>query len=183
MFVFLFLISAALTLTAVASADLRFLYAAITLFAIALWQEHLKEKARSSRKRSDTKQYEKVKKPSNDELKQAHGYAEAYLQGHTDGYGEGYGKGFSEGYSEGYSKRTDDYQEDSRREKVRIPFDPWQILEISPNSSQQAIRKAFREQSKLYHPDLVCHLGRHLREEAEFRTKDINQAYDMLRRR
>ena len=182
MFGFLFLVSAALTMTAVVSAEPRFAYSALILFLFSLWWEHRKELSWAGRKRSDTTQNDKAKKPSSDELKRAQGYAVAYLQGHTEGYTEGLGKGYSEGYGDGYSKGLEDHRGDVPREKGPIPFDPWQVLEVARDSSQQAIRKAFREQSKLYHPDLVSHLGKHLREEAEFRTKNINRAYDMLRR-
>ena len=191
MFVFLFLVSAALFIAAVVLADMRFYFAAFLAFMIAMMWEHWKEKTRSRRKKSDATQYDQVKKPSHDELKHAHGYAEAYIQGETEGfvkgraegYAEGYSKGNTAGYSRGYAEAFEDYWKDLTREKGPIPFDPWQVLEISPNSSQQTIHKAFREQSKLYHPDLVSHLGRHLQEEAESRTKNINRAYDMLRRR
>ena len=202
---FLFLVSAVSLMIAVILADSRFFVAAIALFFCAIIWEHLKEKARarSRRNKSDATQYDRVKKPSSDELKQAHGYADAYLQGHSEGYSEGrnngyyegygegrgqgynegYGKGFSEGYEAGHYERAGKQREDFSGKERSTSFDPWQVLEISPDSSQQEIHKAFREQSKLYHPDLVAHLGRHLREEAETRSKDINRAYDMLKTR
>ena len=54
------------------------------------------------------------------------------------------------------------------------------LRDVSP--TQEEIKRAYRKQSKLYHPDKVSQLGRDLREMAENKTKDINRAYDMLQR-
>ena len=183
MFVFLFTVSAALTMTAVATGNLYFLYAAIALFVMALWQERLKEKGRDRQNKSDAAKNNQSRKTPDHESEHAHRYAEAYIQGRDTGYEEGRKAGYAAGYAKGYGEGLDANWGDSPGEKESILFNPWQVLEISPNSSQETIHKAFREQSKLYHPDLVSHLGRHLQEEAELRTKDINRAYDMLRRR
>ena len=81
MFVFLFTVSAALTMTAVATGNLYFLYAAIALFVMALWQEHLKEKGRDRQNKSDAAKNNQSRKTPDDESEHAHRYAEAYIQG------------------------------------------------------------------------------------------------------
>lgn len=34
-------------------------------------------------------------------------------------------------------------------------FDPWEILEIEPDSDINTIKKAFRKLSRMYHPDVA----------------------------
>ena len=38
-------------------------------------------------------------------------------------------------------------------EKPKEPFNPYEILSVTPESSEKAIRASFRELSKKYHPD------------------------------
>ncbi len=60
---------------------------------------------------------------------------------------------------------------------------PYQVLGVTPASSQQEIRAAYQQLIQSYHPDQVAHLGDELREVAERRTKEINAAYSALKRR
>jgi DnaJ like chaperone protein len=56
---------------------------------------------------------------------------------------------------------------------------PWfEVLEVSPDAPMEDIRKAFKRQMRLYHPDKVDGLGVELRELATRKTQAINAAYD-----
>lgn len=54
--------------------------------------------------------------------------------------------------------------------------DPYKILGVSPNASDEEIKKAYRNLAKKYHPDL--NPGD---KEAERRMNEINAAYDQLK--
>jgi len=69
--------------------------------------------------------------------------------------------------------RTTDAKDSGRR-------DPYTVLEISPGASTAEIKSAYRRLAAQYHPDKVQHLGKDLRELAEARFKEIQQAYDSL---
>lgn len=62
------------------------------------------------------------------------------------------------------------------------PRDPYQILGISRNASQGEIKRAYKELAGKYHPDKVVHLGTEFQILAEKRFKEIQQAYEALRK-
>ena len=53
--------------------------------------------------------------------------------------------------------------------------DPHKVLGVSPNASQDEIKKAYRQMAKKYHPDLHPNDPN-----ANKRMNEINEAYDML---
>lgn len=53
--------------------------------------------------------------------------------------------------------------------------DPYNVLGVSPNASQNEIKKAYRQMAKKYHPDLHPNDP-----DATRRMNEINEAYDML---
>ncbi len=55
--------------------------------------------------------------------------------------------------------------------------DPYKVLGVSPDASEEEIKKAYREMSKKYHPDL--NPGD---EEAAKKMSDINAAYDQIQK-
>ena len=59
---------------------------------------------------------------------------------------------------------------------------PYQVLGVSPQASPEEVRHAYQKLVQQYHPDQVAHLGEELREVAERRTKEINAAYNQLKR-
>jgi DnaJ-domain-containing protein 1 len=59
---------------------------------------------------------------------------------------------------------------------------PYELLEARPDMSDLELRRAYQAAVQQYHPDQVAHLGIDLQRLAESRTKDINAAYDQLRR-
>ena len=61
--------------------------------------------------------------------------------------------------------------------------DPYTVLEIGPDASREEIRAAYRRLAAQYHPDKVQHLGKEIRELAEARFKEIQEAYDQLKQR
>ncbi len=56
-------------------------------------------------------------------------------------------------------------------------MDPYKVLGVSPNASEEEITKAYRRLVKKYHPDL--NPGD---ETAQERMREINQAYDMIKK-
>ena len=63
------------------------------------------------------------------------------------------------------------------------PWNPHRVLGLEPDASQEDITRAYRAQMKRYHPDRVEGLGAELREVANRKTREIQQAYEELRRR
>ena len=64
-----------------------------------------------------------------------------------------------------------------------VPTDPYEILEVAFDASQDEITRAYREQMKRYHPDRVATLGAELQRLAHERTIAIQRAYDAIGRR
>jgi DnaJ-domain-containing protein 1 len=59
---------------------------------------------------------------------------------------------------------------------------PHEVLGVSPGASAEEIRAAYQKLIQQYHPDRVAGMGLELRELAEQRTKELNAAYDALKR-
>lgn len=56
--------------------------------------------------------------------------------------------------------------------------DPYQVLGVSPNASDEEVKKAYRELAKKYHPDNYADSP--LADVAEQKMKEVNEAYDMI---
>jgi DnaJ like chaperone protein len=69
------------------------------------------------------------------------------------------------------------HRSDTRLNKEK---DPYNILGVSRDSTQEEIKKAYRQLANKYHPDKVQHLGDEFRELAENRFKEIEAAYRQL---
>lgn len=61
--------------------------------------------------------------------------------------------------------------------------DCWRILGLSGNICKQDIKNAYRKAINEYHPDKVASLGPELRALAEKKAKEINGAYQFLKKR
>ena len=69
----------------------------------------------------------------------------------------------------------------SQFEKNRSLKDPFEVLGIEKDASQEKIKEAYRKMAKKYHPDRVVHLGKEFQEIAEKRFKEIQEAYEVLK--
>ena len=58
--------------------------------------------------------------------------------------------------------------------------DPYKVLGVSRNASDDEIKKAYRELARKYHPDNYA--GNPLADLVEEKMKEINEAYEMIRR-
>lgn len=89
----------------------------------------------------------------------------------TGGYG-GYGYG---GYDAGsgssgtYSSRA-------------VTSDDYKILEVSPDATDEEVKKAYRLAAKKHHPDKVSHLGEDVRKAAEEKFAQVNEAYERIKK-
>lgn len=55
-------------------------------------------------------------------------------------------------------------------------------LGLTSAATADQVRSAFRERAKEYHPDKVAHMAPEFREIAERKMKEINEAYDRIRK-
>jgi hypothetical protein len=60
------------------------------------------------------------------------------------------------------------------------PNDPYDVLQIPREASQEEIKAAYKHLAGKYHPDKVLHLGEEFRSLAEERFKEIQAAYQKL---
>ena len=60
---------------------------------------------------------------------------------------------------------------------------PHEVLGVDRGASAEEISSAYRKLVQQYHPDRVADLGPELREVAEQRMKEINAAYEELKRK
>ena len=66
--------------------------------------------------------------------------------------------------------------------KKRASSKSYEILGIAPDTSLKEIKKAYQALIQQYHPDRVADMGPELKDVAEARTKEINAAYEELKR-
>ena len=59
-------------------------------------------------------------------------------------------------------------------------MDPYKVLEVDRNASDEEIKKAYRELVKKYHPDKYT--DAHMKELASEKLKQVNAAYDEIQR-
>lgn len=60
--------------------------------------------------------------------------------------------------------------------------DDYKILEVSPDATDEEVKKAYREAAKKHHPDKVGHLGEDVRKAAEEKFAQVNNAYDRIKK-
>jgi hypothetical protein len=87
---------------------------------------------------------------------------------------------------QGHEERKDEPKASLGKEPQDAPLDHascLQILGLKPGFSKQSLKKAYNKAVTMNHPDKVPpHLDTEFRELAERKTKQINQAYEMLKR-
>jgi hypothetical protein len=60
--------------------------------------------------------------------------------------------------------------------------DPYVLLGVAPAASDEELEQAYRRLMSEYHPDRVANAAKEIRDIADRRTREINQAYDSIRR-
>jgi DnaJ like chaperone protein len=58
----------------------------------------------------------------------------------------------------------------------------YDVLEVTSSSTDDEIKKAYRELAKKYHPDKVSHLGEDVRRAATEKFQKLNAAYEEIRK-
>jgi len=58
----------------------------------------------------------------------------------------------------------------------------YKILEITPDASEDEIKKAYRKMAKKFHPDLVNNLGEDVRKQAEEKFRMVQEAYENIKK-
>ena len=87
------------------------------------------------------------------------------------------------GYSREYAQSSSsDHSDNSKHtENVFHTKDPYEVLGVSKNASQDQIKSAYKSLVAKYHPDKVSHLGEEFKDLAEERFKEIQEAYQKLK--
>lgn len=75
-------------------------------------------------------------------------------------------------------EQEEQIQDHQPHEENYIPASWFRILEVAEYASKDEICTAYKQKIRQYHPDKVATLGPELRELAEFKSKQINAAYD-----
>ena len=57
-------------------------------------------------------------------------------------------------------------------------MDPYKVLGVTPQTSDDDVKRAYRELARKFHPDI--YINNPLADLAEARMKEINEAYDMI---
>lgn len=60
-------------------------------------------------------------------------------------------------------------------------FDPYQLLGITSNASDEEVKKAYKKMAMKFHPDKVEALGEDVRRAAEEKFKNIQEAYRQIK--
>ena len=66
--------------------------------------------------------------------------------------------------------------------EANVSENAYKILGVDPNASDEEVKKAYREMAKKNHPDLVSNLGEDVRQAAEKKFQEINQAYETIKK-
>jgi molecular chaperone DnaJ len=83
-----------------------------------------------------------------------------------------------EGYSAARSRNRFKVVQNSGQKAGNIMNDPYQVLGVSPNATDEEIKSAYRELVKKYHPDNYANSP--LADLAGEKMKEINAAYDQI---
>ena len=66
--------------------------------------------------------------------------------------------------------------------EVNATDNAYKILGVDPSATDEEVKKAYREMAKKNHPDLVSNLGEDVRQAAEKKFQEINQAYETIKK-
>jgi preprotein translocase subunit Sec63 len=62
-----------------------------------------------------------------------------------------------------------------------VAGDPYAVLGIAQDASDEEVEQAYRRMISEYHPDRLASAARELRELAEVRAREINAAYETIK--
>ncbi|MEO8162109.1 MAG: DnaJ domain-containing protein [Arenimonas sp.] len=62
------------------------------------------------------------------------------------------------------------------------PGDPYAVLGVASDASDEELEQAWRRRMSEYHPDRVANAAQEIRDIADLRAREINQAYDQIKR-
>ncbi len=80
---------------------------------------------------------------------------------------------------------NEDSRSDSNKpgdSRQAVPKTPYDILEVPRGASQDEIKTAYKKLAGKYHPDKVVHLGEEFKALAEKRFREIQAAYESLKK-
>jgi DnaJ like chaperone protein len=87
-------------------------------------------------------------------------------------------------YGTGYQHESGNYRRDKpEAENSTGKKDPYTILGVEKNASADEIKKAYRKLVNTYHPDKVSHMGEEFQKLAEKKFKEIQEAYQEVKKR
>ena len=84
----------------------------------------------------------------------------------------------AENRSQNNRAHAEEPDNDNSCEEEYIPTSWFRILEVSQGATKEQIVAAYKQKIRQYHPDKVAQMGAEIRELAEFKSKQINAAYD-----
>lgn len=90
------------------------------------------------------------------------------------------GGGYSGSYGGGYYDQSSGGSTYIPRSGPSLD-DCYKILEVSPDASDEEVKKAYRVAAMKHHPDKVSHLGEDVRKKAEEKFAKVNEAYDKIK--
>ncbi len=78
-----------------------------------------------------------------------------------------------------YSNSGSAYKPPQYNNEVNNAF---KVLQVSPNSTTEQIKTAYKKLMKEYHPDLVTKENIDIQKEAQQKSQEINSAYNLLKK-
>jgi DnaJ like chaperone protein len=75
------------------------------------------------------------------------------------------------------------YDQDSIKAMfIKSTGSAYKVLEITPEATDEEVRKAYKRMAVKHHPDKVGHLGEDVQKAANDKFKEINQAFDQIKK-
>ena len=65
---------------------------------------------------------------------------------------------------------------------VKDTTSAYRVLEITPDASDEELKKAYRRMALKYHPDRVAHLGDDVQKAANAKFQDLNASYEQIKK-